>query len=203
MRRWLQLSESRISMLVILLAFWATFWGLNGFDKFFNGTSAPNTAVTSGVVLDKDGGVLYRIHPPQPVGWYGVTRDPKFIAYFKTLHLPKEVAVAVLYTIGVVQILLCAVFIGLLACALVPRPTRLPDEHMVGRLAFKASVTVFWVFVVGDILFGDRMEVWEHGTYLILTFVSWQAWYGAGRSFPAAAVQRRGRSAAKKIPVPG
>lgn len=180
MRHWLKSADRRFGMVVILFAFWAVFWGLNGFDKFLNGTSAPNTAVTSGVILDQDGSVAYRIHPTQPIGWYGVTRDPKFIAYFKTLHLPKEAALTALYAIGVVQLLLCALFLALLLQA-----RGICAEELLPRVAFKASVMVFYVFIVGDILFGDRMEVWEHGTYLILTFVTWEAWYRSSREFSA------------------
>jgi hypothetical protein len=41
------------------------------------------------------------------------------------------------------------------------------------RLPFKASMTVFSLFCAGDILLGDRMELWEHGTFMILTVVTY------------------------------
>ena len=39
----------------------------------------------------------------------------------------------------------------------------------VHRLVFKASSLLFVVFMTMDILFGDRTELWEHGTFLLLT----------------------------------
>lgn len=194
-----RLFGTRAGMAVLVLAFWTLFWGLNGFDKFFNGGSATNTAVTSGVVLDADGAVRYRIHPTQPTGWYGVTRDAKFIAYFRTLHLSRETALTVLYAIGVSQVLLCALFTGLLARSLgrTARRSRFADE-VLPRLAFKASALVFITFIGGDILFGDRMEVWEHGTYLILVLATWELWHRAAREFPALAAAPQAPAAAPR-----
>jgi hypothetical protein len=41
------------------------------------------------------------------------------------------------------------------------------------RLPFKASMIVFSLFCAGDILLGDPMELWEHGTFMILTVVTY------------------------------
>ena len=40
------------------------------------------------------------------------------------------------------------------------------------RLVFKASMFIFLVFSVGDIFFGDRQELWEHGTFMVLTLLA-------------------------------
>ena len=39
------------------------------------------------------------------------------------------------------------------------------------RLTFKISMAVFFGFSIFDILFGDRMELWKHGTLLILATI--------------------------------
>ena len=183
--------HQRLGLVPLLFAFWALFWLLNGADKFFNGTSAVNPAVTQAVKVDRQGAVVERLHPLQPQGWYGVTRDAKFVAYFRTLHLPAAVALTALYTIGVVQLLLGCLFLALLYWS-GQRPSSRPrnpafQTRALHRVAFKASALVFYVFCVGDILFGDRMELWEHGTYLLLTLITWQAWYRADRHSAAAA----------------
>jgi hypothetical protein len=42
------------------------------------------------------------------------------------------------------------------------------------RLAFKISSLLFVAFMVMDILFGDRTELWEHGTFLIMTALTYR-----------------------------
>jgi len=46
------------------------------------------------------------------------------------------------------------------------------------RLVFKCSMLIFLVFSVGDILFGDRQELWEHGTFMVLTLLTYQMYIG-------------------------
>ncbi len=41
------------------------------------------------------------------------------------------------------------------------------------RLALKTGIFLFTVFSIGDILFGDRAELWEHGTFMILTLITY------------------------------
>lgn len=205
MSPYLRTADHRLGLIPVLFAFWMLFWLLNGGDKFFNGTSAVNPAVTQAVVLDGQGAVVQRVHPTQPQGWYGVTRDAKFIAYFRTLHLSPQVALTVLYTIGVVQLVLGSLFLLLLYWSIRPAPARprhpLYAQRVLHRLAFKASAMVFYVFCVGDIFFGDRLELWEHGTYLLLTLVSWQAWYRADQH-SALAADSEGLPVAQQRVVP-
>jgi hypothetical protein len=39
------------------------------------------------------------------------------------------------------------------------------------RLNMKMIIAIFSLFSIFDILFGDRMELWEHGTFLILATI--------------------------------
>lgn len=141
--------EDRLRLDNILYAFWAVFWVLNGLDKFFNGV--PRKHPTYGNYVE---------------GWFGTNRDDKFIHYFSRLHLPEELALGSLYTFGVAEVLLGGVFLWILATRAAP--------GMVHRLAFKGNMLLFFVFSTGDILFGDRMELWEHGTFMILTLMTYQ-----------------------------
>lgn len=132
----------------ILYLFWAIFWTLNGLDKFFNGTLVPGP------------------QGQRLVGWFGVNRDAKFIEYFSRLHLPAELALSSLYFFAVLEILVGFAFLAMLFYR------RMPTTAI--RLAFKVSMLIFLVFSTGDILFGDRMELWEHGTFMILTLMTYQ-----------------------------
>lgn len=141
--------ESNIRLDMILYAFWAMFWVLNGLDKFFNGDP-----VSEGP------------YGPYVQGWFGGNRDDKFVHYFSRLDLPAELALGSLYGFAVFEVIVGLVFLVLLL-----RPG---TPAIVYRLAFKSSIMLFFVFSAGDILFGDRMELWEHGTFMVLTLMTYQ-----------------------------
>ncbi len=94
--------------------------------------------------------------------FFGVTRDEKFVEYFARLQLPPSLALGSLYTCGVAEALLGVGFAAALATGL----------RALERLALKASLLIFFTFSVGDVLFGDRMELWEHVTFLVLVLAS-------------------------------
>lgn len=141
--------EDKLRLDMILYAFWAGFWLLNGLDKFFRPT----------------GEVIREANPVLVQGWFGIDREDKFRDYFSKLHL-EELAMPSLYGFGMVEIILGATFVAILL-----RPG---TPAMVYRLAFKMSILLFFIFSMGDILFGDRMELWEHGTFMILTLLTYQ-----------------------------
>ncbi len=43
-------------------------------------------------------------------------------------------------------------------------------------MCFEASIAIFLLFTMGDTLFGDRTELWEHGTFMILALVTYDLW---------------------------
>jgi Ca2+/Na+ antiporter len=98
-------------------------------------------------------------------GWFGIDREEKFTQYFAKLHL-EDLGMPFLYGFAVWEIILGAVFVAILL-----RPGISP---MIYRLAFKMSILLFFMFCMGDILFGDRMELWEHGTFMVLTLLTYQ-----------------------------
>ena len=68
MKKFIYFLDHHINLITILFLFWTFFWGLNGLDKFFNGTSVPNldkSAATQALV-DKDGKVVWEIKSKIP-----------------------------------------------------------------------------------------------------------------------------------------
>ncbi|MEM9481018.1 MAG: hypothetical protein AAGA58_15305 [Verrucomicrobiota bacterium] len=133
----------------ILYIFWFFFWFLNGLDKYFNGVFMKND----------QWGKWYQ-------GWFGVNRDEKFIHYFSRLDLPPWMAITSLHVFAIFEIIIGIAFLMMFF-------QKEPRSSFV-RFAFKGGILLFVVFMIGDILFGDRMELWEHGTFLIITLITYQ-----------------------------
>lgn len=195
MKKLVYFLDDKINLITVLFLFWSFYWGLNGLDKFFNGKSELLLAgwATKGTIVDlkKDGSPnkpVYKIQPSAKVGWFGVNRDDKMAMYFRTLHMPRWVAIASLYFFAVAEIILGLMFFALFLWGLRHEDVRESSVNMfsdrtVHRLAFKGSVLIFVAFSAGDILFGDRMELWEHGTFLVMTLVTYDMWYKSDRFF--------------------
>jgi len=193
MKRFIYYLDNHINLITILFLFWAFFWGLNGFDKFFNGYSEPilDKSAATEALVDKNGKVAYTVQPSQKIGWYGVNRDAKFAHYFDRLQLPQTVATVSLYFFAILEITLAILFFGLFVRQFsqndfdeddLDNPTLLTDRT-IHRLVFKASIWIFIAFLTGDILFGDRAEVWEHGTFLLMTLVTYDLWFRTDQFF--------------------
>lgn len=192
MKKLIYTLDSKINLVTILFLFWTLFWGLNGLDKFFNGSSQmiKDRWASQGYLVDKDKKVVYSIQPSEKIGWYGVNRDAKFINYFKTLNLPPMIAVVSLYFFAILEIILAILFFWLFIRQFLDHrksesdgKISLIEDRTVHRLIFKASIWIFIAFITGDILFGDRAEVWEHGTFLIMTLVTYDLWYRTDQFF--------------------
>ena len=155
------------SGITIIITFWGLFWLLNGLDKFFNGDFQPNlepfSTKTVLVSPDNENKIVYKSHPMETVGWFGVNRDAKMIGYFNRLGLNKHLALTSLYFIASIEILIGLGFLYALFAQ--------QKRNKIVRLTFKISMAVFFGFSIFDILVGDRMELWEHGTFLILATI--------------------------------
>lgn len=194
MKKLIYLIDHKINLITILFLFWTFFWGLNGLDKFFNGTSEPildKGSATEALVDDKTGEVVYTVQPSQKIGWYGVNRDDKFANYFDRLSLPQWVATVSLYFFAILEIILAILFFWLFLKQFSGRDITddgdgkisLFEDRTVHRLIFKLSIWIFIAFLTGDILFGDRAEVWEHGTFLLMTLITYDMWYRTDQFF--------------------
>ena len=156
-----------LSGITVIIIFWGLFWLLNGLDKFFNGSSTPNleTFSTNSVLVAPNdrNTIVYEIHPTEPIGWFGVNRDAKMIGYFNRLGLNKNLAIGSLYLIACVEILVGLGFLYALAIK--------QKRNEIIRFTFKISMGIFFGFSIFDILCGDRTELWEHGTFLLLATI--------------------------------
>ena len=120
MRRLIYFLDDKVNLITVLFLFWAFYWGLNGFDKFFNGKSELELGswATKGTIVDlkEDGSPnkpVYKIQPSSKVGWFGVNRDDKMAMYFRTLHMPRWAAIGSLYFFAIAEIILGFMFFAL------------------------------------------------------------------------------------------
>ncbi len=182
MRRLIYWLDQRFNLMTLLLLFWALFWGLNGADKFFDGELEilHERWASRGSVVDMSGNVAYTIQPLNPVGWFGINYDNQMTSYFKAIHVPRPVALGLVYTYAVFEILLGFLFLILFLWQLKPEEREsqknLFTDRTLHRLAYKASVIMFVILSVGYQLFGDRMRLWETGTYLAMTLIAYDMW---------------------------
>ena len=138
--------------------FWAMFWLLNGLDKFFIGVGAAPDATCR-----------FADGRETPCGWFGTDRASQIGAYFDKLLLPDWMGMATLYFFALLELAIGSLFLWMLFKSLFATGH---VSHMWHRLAFKGSVLMFFLFSMGDILFGDRRELWEHGTFLVLVIIT-------------------------------
>lgn len=107
--------------------------------------------------------------------WFGVSRDEKFIGYFSQLGLPPWSALGVLYSVAIIEVVVGLLF----ALAL----TVFHDSKAIHRVCFKASLMLFMFLAVGDILLGDRAELWEHGTFMVLALITFEIYVNRGQIY--------------------
>ena len=171
--------DNKTKIHTLILFFWATFWLLNGGDKFFNGkfTHISNPNVTKGVLINLKGEKTHELKGMETIGWYGVNRNAKTINYFSRLNLPSWLAISLLYSLASLEVILGFLFVYLLLFEFKSTDHTLIKERLLHRLAFKLGVIIFTLFTIFDTLLGDRTELWEHSTFLILYLVTYDLWY--------------------------
>jgi len=120
------------------------------------------------------------------------------VHYFERLGLPASMALASLYAMAVLEVLLGLAFLALFGWSLRPaasrKSPRIFANRTVHRLAFKGSILVFVAFSAGDILFADRAELWEHGTFMVLVLLTYQLWFRTDSLLSELDHQTAGRS---------
>jgi hypothetical protein len=186
-KRFVHLFDHRLNLPTLLLLFWALFWSLDGFDKFFDGQPqiVYDGWASRGTVVDNNNNKVFTIQPATPVGWFGVNYQDQMVSYFKTIHVPPSAALAITYTFAVFEIIIGLVFLILFIWQLLPESREdkknMFTDRTLHRLAYKASVLMFLILSVGYQLFGDRTRLWEVGTYLAMTLIAYDIWYRTDR----------------------
>jgi len=189
MKSLIYLFDHRLNLITLILLFFCIFWTLNGADKFFNGVNELNLDgwSTKGRVVDAEGNVKYKIKPYLPKGWFGVNYEGKVTSYFKTLGVPKPVAMTMLYAFGILEMVTGLLFLALFLWQLLPESREdkknLFTDRTLHRLAFKSSVFLLVILTICFQLFGDRSSLWESGTYLAMTLIAYDLWYRSDRFF--------------------
>lgn len=187
LRRLIHFFDQRLNLITLLLIFWAIFWTLNGFDKFFDGQPEIifEGFASRGAVVDASNKVVYTIQQTSPVGWFGVNYEEQIVSYFKTLHIPRGAAITFMYAFAVCEIVIGLLFFILFVWQLLPEhredKKNMFTDRTLHRLAYKSSVMMFVVLSVSFILFGDRARLWEVGTYMAMTLITYDMWYRTDR----------------------
>ncbi|MBA2731991.1 MAG: hypothetical protein H0U54_03755 [Acidobacteria bacterium] len=187
MKRLIYLFDQRLNLITLLLLFWALFWTLDGFDKFFDGELdiVFEKWASKGSVVDNAGNVVYTIQPLNPVGWFGVNYTDQMASYFKTIHVSHDTAVALTYAFAGFEILTGLLFLFLFLWQLLPEKREdaknLFSDRTLHRLAYKMSVILFVILSVSYQIFGDRTRLWEVGTYMLMTLIAYDIWYRTDR----------------------
>ncbi len=186
-KRLIYLFDHRLNLITLLLLFWALFWTLDGFDKFFDGEPqiVHEKWASKGSVVDKDNNVIFTIQPQLPQGWFGVNYKDQMISYFKTINVSPGFALGITYTFAVFEIIIGLTFLILFIWQLLPEDREdkrnMFTDRTLHRLAYKGSVLLFLLLSIGYQIFGDRARLWEVGTYLAMTLIVYDIWYRTDR----------------------
>jgi len=129
-----------LSMSNVLVVYWAIYWLMNGLDKFLN---------------RKDLGIFT---------WYGKDRTEQFSGYFSNSAIPESWINSLLYLVGFWEILIFLCLAKSLSTLM--RHSQFDTEWL--KLGMNLGAITFVIFSFFDVIFGDRAELLEHGTFLIL-----------------------------------
>jgi hypothetical protein len=105
--------------------------------------------------------------------WFGKDRTVQFGGYFEKTGISDGILLPLLYITGVWELILAIPFIIALCCF-----TKKNAELL--KTGFFWSGATFVGFAFFDVIFGDRAELWEHGTFFILVISSFIVVFGAG-----------------------
>lgn len=187
MKKLIYLFDQRFNLVTLLLLFWALFWTLDGLDKFFDAETEilHEKWASKGTVIDNQGNVVYTIQPLNNVGWFGVNYENQMASYFKTIHVSRGAAIGLTYAFAVYEILTGLLFLILFIWQLLPENREDKENFFTNRtlhrIAYKSSVILFVILSIAYQIFGDRTRLWEVGTYMLITLVTYDIWYRTDR----------------------
>ncbi len=123
----------------LIIAHWAVYWVMNGLDKFLNRT---------------DLGLFT---------WHGKDRTEQFTGYLENTGMPLGGLDGLLYVTGVIEVLVAIPLVMTLYA--VAKGAKVKRQTF--ELGFFFGLAIFVGFSFFDVIFGDRAELWEHGTFMI------------------------------------
>lgn len=130
----------------LLVLYWAMFWLMNGLDKFLSRSKFNDFT------------------------WHGKDRSEQFGGYFTSCGLPADWVQPLLLFTGVWELMIFVpLFVTLLNFAVNSRLDK--DLFELGMIA---SAATFIAFATCDIIFGDRAELLEHSTFIMLVAVTYR-----------------------------
>ena len=133
------------SMPNLLILYWAIYWIMNGLDKFLN---------------------------RQELGffsWHGKDRTAQFSGYFNNTDIPLFLIDPLLYLVGTWEILIAIP----LVISLWVQVFKSSFDMAIFKFGMSCGAVTFIIFSFADVIFGDRAELLEHGTFLILIAVTY------------------------------
>lgn len=130
----------------LVVAHWAIYWLMNGLDKFLNRTDLGLFA------------------------WYGKDRTTQFGTYLERTAMPETLLSPLLYFTAIVEFIVF-VPLGMVIYSLAIKGTVVRRTF---ELGFVGSIVIYMGFSFFDVIFGDRAELLEHGTFLIGVLLSYK-----------------------------
>ncbi|WP_282077857.1 hypothetical protein [Epibacterium ulvae] len=139
-------APSALNMANLVVLHWAIYWVMNGLDKFLNRTDISFFT------------------------WFGKDRTEQFSGYLERTDISISLLEPILYVTGVLELLVALPLLMVLTAACNQRPiSRRLFEH-----SFFWGTLIFTGFSFFDVIFGDRAELWEHGTFFIGLLLSYK-----------------------------
>lgn len=129
----------------LFVVYWAMYWLMNGLDKFLN---------------RRDLGLIT---------WHGKDRSEQFGSYFSLCDLPEQWIKPLLYIVGIWEGI---IFVILAAVLWLQFFYSYFDEKLF-KIGMYWGAATFIAFSFFDVIFGDRAELLEHATFLILIAVTY------------------------------
>jgi hypothetical protein len=130
-----------------IVVFWTFYWLLNVVDK----------VITKSIFL-----------------WAGKDRFTQFVNYFSSIGIQSPgIALFFLVLVTLLEVL-AFVFVAYALIQLFKRNENL--AHVYFFWGTVAGLAIFTFFSLGDQVFGDRVELWEHTSYWVALIVSWAAY---------------------------
>ena len=98
--------------------------------------------------------------------WHGKDRDSQFGGYFANVGIPEGWVTPVLWFAGAWELAVGGLFVATFVR---------PAAQRVMTLGFTMAALSLTAFSAFDIVAGDRRELFEHGLYMAILLLSWQA----------------------------